>query len=159
MFIQKAFVKAGSYLVMYLWSLTTVLTTKLDDKVSVILGCHFPMVLRARGSSQYEVIGPCFVQGLMLGEALKLPLEPPWKDVLPITRGCALSYFINGQTGELLKSDPWLRLLPTIWEEVTTLDPVLPPFVLKNKENGCISVNDPRMSVEGIKQRGIVQET
>lgn len=33
--------------------------------------------LQPRGSDQYEVVGPCFVHGLMLGEALKPPLEPP----------------------------------------------------------------------------------
>ncbi|MCJ1383543.1 hypothetical protein MMC17_006657 [Xylographa soralifera] len=130
-----------------------------DDEVSVILGCDFPMILRPRGSNRYELVGPCFVHGLMLGEALKPPLEPPWKDVLPVDRGWALSYFINAQTGELLESDPRLGLLPTGWEEVTTVDPFLPPFVFKNKGNGQISMNDPRMSAEAIKQRGIVLET
>lgn len=131
----------------------------IDDEVSVILGCDFPMVLRPRGSNRYEVVGPCFVHGLMLGEALKPPLEPAWRDVLPVIRGWALSYFINVQTGELLKSDPRLGLLPPDWEEVTTLDPFLPSFVFKNKESGHISMNDPRMSAEAVKQRGIALET
>lgn len=95
----------------------------------------------------------------MLGEALKPPLEPPLKDVLPVTRGWALPYFINTDTGVLLKSDPRLGLLPTGWEEVTSLDPFLPPFVFKNKETGDISINDPRMSVDAITKRGIVLET
>ncbi|KAL9607488.1 MAG: hypothetical protein Q9167_007602 [Letrouitia subvulpina] len=130
-----------------------------DDEVSVILGCDFPMILRPRNFNEYEVVGSCFVHGLMLGEALKPPLEPPWKNVLPVARGWALSYFINSQTDELLKSDPRLGPLPAGWEEVTTLDPFLPPFVFKNKENGQISMNDPRMSAEAIKQRDIVLET
>ncbi|KAL8904162.1 MAG: hypothetical protein Q9207_003454 [Kuettlingeria erythrocarpa] len=130
-----------------------------DDEVSIILGCDFPMVLRPRGSNRYEVVGPCFVHGLMLGEALKPPLQPPWKDVLPVARGWALSYFINAETGELLKTDPRLGALPTGWEEVTTLDPFLPPFVFKNQEKGHISMNDPRMSAEAIEQRGIVLDT
>lgn len=117
------------------------------------------MVLRPRGSNQHEVVGPCFVHGLMLGEALKPPLEPPWKDVLPVTRGWALSYFINPQTGELLKNDPRLGSLPAGWKEATTLDPFLPPFVFKNRETGQISMNDPRMSAEAIEQRGIVLKT
>ncbi|KGO66067.1 Heterokaryon incompatibility [Penicillium italicum] len=137
----------------------TVLISKLDDEVSVILGCDFPLVLRPRGSNRYEVVGPCFVHGLMLGEALKPPLEPPWKDVLPVTRGWALPYLTNTETGALLKSDPRLGLLPTGWEEVMSLDPFLPPFVFENKENGNISVNDPRMSADAIKKRGIVLET
>lgn len=61
-------------------------------------------------------------------EALKSPLEPAWKDALPVSRGWALSYFINAQTGELLKSDPRLGLLSTGKEEVTTLDPIFAAF-------------------------------
>lgn len=163
-FPQEAFVKVSSYLLIYFYFLVTrkftiVLISKINDEVSVVLGCDLPILLRPRGSNQYEVVGPCFVHGLMLGEALKPPLEPPWKDVLPVARGWALSYFLNAQTGELLKSDPRLGLLPTDWEEVATLDPFLPPFVFKNKKNGLISMNDPRMSAEAIEQRGIVLET
>lgn len=150
--------KVSYYIVIYLWSLTTALISKQDDEVSVLLGCDFPMVLRPRGSNRYEVVGPCFVHGLMLGEALEPSLEPPWKDVLPVARGWALPYFINAQTGELLKSDPRLGLLPTGWEDVTALDPFLPPFVFKTKENGHLSMNNPRMSAEAIKQRGIPLE-
>lgn len=116
------------------------------------------MILRPKGSNQYEVVGPCFVHGLMLGEALRPPLEPPWRDVLPVTRGWALSYFINPQTDDLLKSDPRLGALPPNWEEVTTLDPFFPPYVFKNKGNGQVSMNDPRMSAEAIEQRGIILE-
>ena len=118
------------------------------------------MVIRHnRGSSRYEVVGPCFVHGLMLGEALKPPLEPPLKDALPVTKGWALPYFVNTETGELLKSDPRLGSLLPGWEEVTSLDPFLPPFVFENKEDGSISMNDPRMSADAIQQRGIVLET
>ncbi|KAL8866794.1 MAG: hypothetical protein Q9174_006080, partial [Haloplaca sp. 1 TL-2023] len=129
------------------------------DQISVILGCDFPMILRPRNSDQFEVVGPCFVHGLMLGEALKPPLKPPWKDVLPVTKGWALSYFIDAQTDELLKDDPRLGPLPTEWEEIQTLDPFLPPFVFRNKDNGHVSMNDPRMSAEFIEQRGIMLNT
>lgn len=117
-----------------------------------------PIILRPQGSNRYEVVGPCFVHGLMLGEALKPPVEGPWKDVLPVTRGWALPYLINTETGELLKSDPRLGSLPFGWEEVTSDDPFLPPFVFKNKENGDISINDPRMSQDALKERGITLE-
>lgn len=129
------------------------------DELYVILGCDFPMILRPAESDKYEVIGPCFVHGLMLGEALKPPLNAPWKDVLPVTRGWALPYFINTETGELLKTDTRLGPLPSNWEEITTLDPFLPPFVFKNKENGHLSMNDPRMSADAIEKRGITLDT
>lgn len=81
------------------------------------------------------------------------------KDALPVTKGWALPYFVNTETGELLKSDPRLRSLPPGWEEVESLDPFLAPFVFENKDDGCISVNDLRMSAAAIQQRGIVLET
>lgn len=125
----------------------------------MILGCDFPMIIRPADSGWYEIVGPCFVHGLMLGEALKPPLESPWRDALPVTKGWALPYFVNTETGELLKSDPRLGPLPPGWEEVTSDDPFLPPFVFENKDDGRISINDPRMSAEAIQQRGIVLET
>ncbi|KAL8866973.1 MAG: hypothetical protein Q9174_005961, partial [Haloplaca sp. 1 TL-2023] len=149
--------REGKFLSMF--SLLASHHSKIGDQLSVILGCDFPMILRPRDSDQYEVVGPCFVHGLMLGEALKPPLKPPWKDVLPVTRGWALSYFINAQTDELLKDDPRLGPLPTEWEEIQTLNPFLPPFVFRNKENGYVSMNDPRMSAESIQQRGTMLNT
>lgn len=136
------------------------ITKSLGDEVAVILGCDFPMVIRHTGDSKrYELVGPCFVHGLMLGEALKPPLEFPWKHALPVTKGWALPYFVNPETGELLKSDPRLGTLPLGWEEVPLDDPFLPPFVFENKYDGRISVNDPRMAADAIQQRGITLET
>ncbi|KAK1473548.1 hypothetical protein CABS01_04210 [Colletotrichum abscissum] len=129
------------------------------DQVAVILGCDFPLILRPGDPGRYEVVGPCFVHGLMLGEALKPPLKPPWKDALPVTKGWAMPYFINTETLELMKTDVRLGSLPLDWEEVASIDPFLPPFVFKNKNDGRISVNDPRMSVDAIQKRGIELET
>lgn len=117
------------------------------------------MVIRPADSGRYEVVGPCFVHGLMLGEALTPPLEPPWKYALPVTKGWALPYFVNTETGELVKTDSRLGSLPPGWEEVTSPDPFLPPFVFKKTDDGCISVCDPRMSADAIQRRGIELET
>ena len=40
---------------------------RLDDKIAILSACDAPIVLRPRGDS-YEVIGSCFVEGLMKGE-------------------------------------------------------------------------------------------
>ena len=37
------------------------------DKIAILFGCDMPLVLRTR-SGKYEVIGGCFVDGLMNGE-------------------------------------------------------------------------------------------
>lgn len=40
---------------------------KLGDKIAILTNCDMPMVLRPRGA-HYELIGSCFVEGLMKGE-------------------------------------------------------------------------------------------
>ena len=44
-------------------------TADRGDVVCVLLGCSFPMLLRPRGQS-YRVVGPCYVHGIMDGEAI-----------------------------------------------------------------------------------------
>jgi hypothetical protein len=39
------------------------------DIVAIILGCHFPVLLRAH-EDHYRVIGECYIHGLMDGEAM-----------------------------------------------------------------------------------------
>ncbi|KAK8179910.1 heterokaryon incompatibility protein-domain-containing protein [Phyllosticta capitalensis] len=52
------------------------------DKVAVVVGCRSPILLRPSGQGpepSYQVIGACFVAGLMLGEGLLGPLpEDVW---------------------------------------------------------------------------------
>jgi hypothetical protein len=41
------------------------------DRICVLLGCSIPLILRARaGTTSYEVIGECYLDGFMNGEAL-----------------------------------------------------------------------------------------
>jgi hypothetical protein len=44
------------------------------DKVVVIFGCASPLVLRSMGS-HYELVGECYVHGIMHGEAVQDPLR------------------------------------------------------------------------------------
>ena len=48
------------------------------DLVSIILGCNCPMILRPIPNQQdhYHVIGPCSIEGLMMGEGLLGPHPP-----------------------------------------------------------------------------------
>ena len=41
--------------------------SNLSDKIVVLSECDTPMVLRPKGDA-HEVIGPCFVEGLMKSE-------------------------------------------------------------------------------------------
>ncbi len=44
-------------------------TMRSGDNVSVLFGCRTPVVLRSTGS--YRHLGPCFILGVMEGEAIR----------------------------------------------------------------------------------------
>jgi hypothetical protein len=44
---------------------------KVGDLVCVIFGCGLPLVLRRVEGDIYHYIGPCFVAGIMAGEAVE----------------------------------------------------------------------------------------
>lgn len=44
-------------------------TTKVGDCIVILTGGRLPFVLRHVGSSHYRLIGPCYVHGIMNGEA------------------------------------------------------------------------------------------
>lgn len=50
------------------------------DKVVIILGCASPLVLRAV-ESHYELVGECYVHGIMHGEAMRGPLKRSYETV------------------------------------------------------------------------------
>ncbi|KAK8187936.1 uncharacterized protein BKA78DRAFT_319924 [Phyllosticta capitalensis] len=45
---------------------------KTDDLVVIFRGCEFPFVIRPRceEQKQYELVGACYVDGIMMGEAM-----------------------------------------------------------------------------------------
>lgn len=45
--------------------------TRKDDVIAVLYGGRVPYVLRAKNDEEYYLIGECFVQGLMNGEAFR----------------------------------------------------------------------------------------
>ncbi|USW50912.1 Putative heterokaryon incompatibility [Septoria linicola] len=50
-----------------------------SDRICVLLGAFTPLVIRAAGDSSYQLIGWCYVHGLMDSEALLGPLPEPWR--------------------------------------------------------------------------------
>jgi hypothetical protein len=43
---------------------------KQGDLIYAIAGCKFPVLLRPKGESYFQMVGECYVEGLMLGESL-----------------------------------------------------------------------------------------
>ena len=44
-------------------------TTMVGDRIAIIFGSRGPVVLRPKGDA-YQLVGSCFVDGLMKGEAM-----------------------------------------------------------------------------------------
>jgi hypothetical protein len=50
--------------------------TQCQDTVAILDGIVTPFVLRqVRGTSDYELIGPCYLHGIMYGEATSNPSD------------------------------------------------------------------------------------
>ena len=48
---------------------------KTGDVISVLYGCFLPVLLRPKGNA-YEMIGTCYIYGIMDGEAVSAAQEP-----------------------------------------------------------------------------------
>jgi hypothetical protein len=76
--------------------------TQEDDIICVLLGCVYPVMLRPFGPAQWQVVGVCYADGFMSGEAIygaKLP-----DHYRPVERVDAKSEFIDGWKSALLDS-------------------------------------------------------
>ncbi|KAI9687976.1 MAG: hypothetical protein M1820_010374 [Bogoriella megaspora] len=125
------------------------LGTHEGDIVSVLLGCAFPMVLRANSNDTYQVIGPAYISGSMDAQAVLGPLELPWKAhfMQDTTTGDFLLRFLNTETSVISAEDPRLGPLPEGWTESEGKH-------WKNMESGETVDTDPRWSVEELRRRG-----
>ncbi|KAF1938832.1 HET-domain-containing protein [Clathrospora elynae] len=85
------------------------------DIVSVLLGASVPMVLRPADDRPhaYRVVGPCFLQGVMLGEALLGPLPEGWLCNIHDNRKWC---FRREDSDRRVWEDPRLWPLPAHWQ-------------------------------------------
>ena len=84
------------------------------DQVCVLLGCNVPMLLRPAANSQYEVVGSCYVHGLMDGEASLGPAPEHFQpiDVWNERKSLYSRGFLDHRTGKVQYKDPRLKSLP-----------------------------------------------
>ena len=83
-------------------------TAQPGDQVCILLGCDKPMLLRPASNFQYQVIGECYIHGLMQGEALLGPL-PGYYQVVEIWEERYSGFchgFLDHQTGKAQYRDP-----------------------------------------------------
>ena len=87
---------------------------QLGDQVCVLLGCNLPMLLRSTSKSQYQVVGPCYVHGLMNGEAFLGPIPEHFQLILAFDKSenGYLRRFVDNRTRKIQYHDPRIDLLP-----------------------------------------------
>ena len=92
---------------------SSVVEPQLGDQVVVLLGCDYPLLLRAAQGS-HQVVGQCYVQGFMCAEALLGPMSEGWEYVLrliQVTDGYVPA-FVHRPSGRIQCEDPRLGQLP-----------------------------------------------
>jgi hypothetical protein len=133
------------------------------DKVGVLLGCPFPVLLREQSSGKHLFVACAYMHGLMDGEALLGPLPECCRVVLDIDRnGERFQVFVDSTTQTRTMDDPRLEPLPAEWEPVITSDRLWPTKKVngfQNKATGEIMDSDPRMLPDALRARGVPLET
>jgi hypothetical protein len=127
-----------------------------------MLGCDTPMLLRPTETGDYNVVGACFIQGLMDGEGILGPLPPGLVTRISSDQVQTVQHFDSTLTGETSVEDPRLPPLPAPWEQVDLEpDDDTPSFVkfFRNKQTGELVTSDPRLLPVALKERGIQLET
>ncbi|KAI4253809.1 MAG: hypothetical protein L6R42_007445 [Xanthoria sp. 1 TBL-2021] len=131
------------------------------DLVCVLLGCKSPLILRSSNSLSHEVVGECYIDGIMAGEALvgELPRNQMLvKKYFPKHR---IYYYVlvDSDTGKTLLQDPRLGPLSAGWriknhEEDDTFNWYVNDITGEDSGN-----RDPRLEPDALRARGVeIQE-
>ncbi|KAF1848773.1 HET-domain-containing protein [Cucurbitaria berberidis CBS 394.84] len=130
------------------------------DCVSILLGADYPILLRPTMSGEYFVVGPCYIHGLMSGEALLGPIPNPWQ--IKMYRGYSSGWLTLFSQPPNVKTfqDPRLSPLSSQWKEVGGNDdgPPIAPSTFQNTNTGKVIDSDPRMLPNGLERRGVKLE-
>lgn len=119
------------------------------------------MLLRVTSVEDYEVVGTCFVHGLMDNEAFLGPIPAPWEIQYLRRSWGIMPCFLNSQTNSRTLNDPRLPLVPPMWVETEnqrTADDNYSFQSFRNIETGEVINYDPRMSPIALRGRGVELE-
>ncbi|KAI4260581.1 MAG: hypothetical protein L6R42_003991 [Xanthoria sp. 1 TBL-2021] len=131
--------------------------TKPGDKICVILGCSSPLVLRSDDNGfTHKVVGECYLDGIMTGEALLGELPKKWMMLQKYYPEYHVNYwlFLDGNTGQTRVDDPRLGPLPAGWRfKSHEEEDAWNRFV--NDGTGEDTMFDPRLEPDLLKARGV----
>lgn len=126
------------------------------DIIVAIVGCRQLLTLRPLDHDRYAIVGECFCNGFMNGEAFlgRLP-----KDVQVRYRDIdSRILYTNKETKETTTTDPRLDnvALPENWLRVSDEDsPYTSGFYFERHGSDATWFVDPRMTVEEMEERGV----
>ncbi len=123
------------------------LATLPDDQIWVVMGCHSPLVLHAQENGRYKIVGECFVQGLMDGEAFLGRIPDTHERVIMSESMSRRSLVVYGnrKTEELSFQDP--RLGPPAEHWIANR--------FTRESDASANQLDPRLTAEALKVRGV----
>ena len=132
-------------------------STRAGDKVYVILGCSTALILRPNDAQTYKVVGNCYIDGFMEGEALLGALPTNWQRVLRFfpDLGAHYSAFTNVHTGVVQVEDPRLGPLPAGWCLLDHSEKHACNLFSNEKLGVTGTWTDPRLSPEALRARGV----
>ncbi|PQE05019.1 hypothetical protein CJF30_00004811 [Rutstroemia sp. NJR-2017a BBW] len=127
------------------------------DVVVVLLGLNSPVLLRPTTNDCYNVVGTCYVYGLMSSEALLGPLPGDTRviEYRHESVGIWPYAYIDDETQQIKLDDPRLGPLPQGWHfapaSVCKEKSTFPLFC--REDTGEVTKFDPRLTPEALKER------
>ncbi|KAI4170113.1 MAG: hypothetical protein LQ346_008900, partial [Caloplaca aetnensis] len=130
--------------------------TQPGDKICVLLGCESPLLLRPDRSGNHVVVGECYIDGMMSGEALLGELPRNWTlawKYFPKVQG-HVEIFLDGTTGQTALQDPRLGPLPAGWGLDSHMNMDAYNWYY-NERTGEDTEFDPRLEPDALRERGV----
>jgi hypothetical protein len=127
------------------------------EKVRVVLGCNYPLILRPVSENQWVIVGDCYVDDLMSGSALLSSLPDDFRLVTQLNprTGTWCMAFRNVRTGHVQLEDPRIMdPLPGGWELAEHEDAEFRQAFYNRSEDRC-TWEDPRLTPDALRARGV----
>ncbi|KAI4268019.1 MAG: hypothetical protein L6R38_007993 [Xanthoria sp. 2 TBL-2021] len=131
------------------------------DLVCVMLGCRSPLILRSNNSLSHEVVGECYIDGIMAGEALLGELPRNQMLVEKYFPDHRKNYYVlvDSDTGNIHLQDPRLGPLPAGWRIGNHEEDDAINWYVNDITGEDFGFRDPRLEPDALRARGVeIQE-
>lgn len=131
--------------------------TRLGDQICALLGCQSLLILRPNEADYHSVVGECYLDGFIKGEAFLGPLPSNWKYLRRWFPELKRIYrtFLNRDTGETTPNDPGLGPLPAGWRIRSHKKEAAYNRYVNDATGEDTYRFDPMMEPEALRERGV----